>query len=184
MRGMNFMASAIRTPGAGAVIHCADDEWDKAYGKPEERKSKSGKSFEKYKEDLGQFRATTAGGIHGVPGRGGTLAAPEIKFEVLLEIYPWLARDVKNDNALPEDKRKGREQQAKEYLGSLNKAFRLVKIDTVEAQANYLAHAKEESSQFRAFTETQAVMRGGAIKKKDDVHRMAEANKAFAHYRW
>jgi small subunit ribosomal protein S7 len=29
-----------------------------------------------------------------------------------------------------------------------------------------------------------ANMRGGAIKKKEDVHRMAEANKAFAHYRW
>ena len=29
-----------------------------------------------------------------------------------------------------------------------------------------------------------ANMRGGAIKKKDDVPRMAEANKAFAHYRW
>jgi small subunit ribosomal protein S7 len=26
--------------------------------------------------------------------------------------------------------------------------------------------------------------RGGAIKKKEDVHRMAEANRAFAHYRW
>src|SRR3954462_6993556 len=26
--------------------------------------------------------------------------------------------------------------------------------------------------------------RGGAIKKREDVHRMAEANKAFAHYRW
>jgi small subunit ribosomal protein S7 len=26
--------------------------------------------------------------------------------------------------------------------------------------------------------------RGGAMKKKEDVHRMAEANKAFAHYRW
>lgn len=26
--------------------------------------------------------------------------------------------------------------------------------------------------------------RGAAIKKKEDVHRMAEANKAFAHYRW
>ena len=25
---------------------------------------------------------------------------------------------------------------------------------------------------------------GGAVKKKDDVHRMAEANKAFAHFRW
>ncbi len=29
-----------------------------------------------------------------------------------------------------------------------------------------------------------ANQRGSAIKKKDDVHRMAEANKAFAHYRW
>lgn len=26
--------------------------------------------------------------------------------------------------------------------------------------------------------------RGAAVKKRDDVHRMAEANKAFAHYRW
>ncbi|NLW02891.1 MAG: 30S ribosomal protein S7 [Clostridiaceae bacterium] len=25
---------------------------------------------------------------------------------------------------------------------------------------------------------------GGAVKKKDDTHKMAEANKAFAHYRW
>ncbi|MBQ8044340.1 MAG: 30S ribosomal protein S7 [Clostridia bacterium] len=25
---------------------------------------------------------------------------------------------------------------------------------------------------------------GGAIKKKDEVHKMAEANRAFAHYRW
>ncbi|MBK9169370.1 MAG: 30S ribosomal protein S7 [Bryobacterales bacterium] len=29
-----------------------------------------------------------------------------------------------------------------------------------------------------------ANLRGGAIKKRDDVHRMAEANKAFSHYRW
>jgi small subunit ribosomal protein S7 len=26
--------------------------------------------------------------------------------------------------------------------------------------------------------------RGNAIKKKEDVHRMAEANKAFSHYNW
>ncbi len=26
--------------------------------------------------------------------------------------------------------------------------------------------------------------RGGAVKKKEDTHKMAEANKAFAHYRW
>jgi small subunit ribosomal protein S7 len=29
-----------------------------------------------------------------------------------------------------------------------------------------------------------ANLRGSAVKKKDDVHRMAEANRAFAHYRW
>ena len=29
-----------------------------------------------------------------------------------------------------------------------------------------------------------ANLRGGAVKKKDDTHKMAEANKAFAHYRW
>jgi len=29
-----------------------------------------------------------------------------------------------------------------------------------------------------------SAQRGGAFKKKDDTHRMAEANKAFAHYRW
>ena len=27
-------------------------------------------------------------------------------------------------------------------------------------------------------------MRGGAVKKREDTHRMDEANKAFAHYRW
>ena len=29
-----------------------------------------------------------------------------------------------------------------------------------------------------------AANRGGAVKKKEDTHRMAEANRAYAHYRW
>jgi small subunit ribosomal protein S7 len=29
-----------------------------------------------------------------------------------------------------------------------------------------------------------AQSRGGSVKKREDTHRMAEANKAFAHYRW
>lgn len=29
-----------------------------------------------------------------------------------------------------------------------------------------------------------ASSRGGAFKKREDIHKMAEANKAFAHYRW
>ena len=27
-------------------------------------------------------------------------------------------------------------------------------------------------------------LRGAAVKKRDDTHRMADANKAFAHFRW
>ena len=26
--------------------------------------------------------------------------------------------------------------------------------------------------------------KGGAVRKREDVHRMADANRAFAHYRW
>ena len=29
-----------------------------------------------------------------------------------------------------------------------------------------------------------AANRGAAVKKREDTHRMAEANKAFSHYRW
>jgi small subunit ribosomal protein S7 len=29
-----------------------------------------------------------------------------------------------------------------------------------------------------------AESRGGAVKKREETHRMAEANKAFSHYRW
>lgn len=29
-----------------------------------------------------------------------------------------------------------------------------------------------------------AANRGSSVKKKEDTHKMAEANKAFAHYRW
>jgi small subunit ribosomal protein S7 len=29
-----------------------------------------------------------------------------------------------------------------------------------------------------------AQLRGNSVKKKDDTHKMADANKAFAHYRW
>ena len=29
-----------------------------------------------------------------------------------------------------------------------------------------------------------SIGRGGAVKKREDTHRMAEANRAFAHYRW
>jgi len=50
----------------------------------------------------------------------------------------------------------------------------------------YSRQRPERSMQDRLANELMdaASLRGGAVKKKDDTHRMAEANKAFAHYRW
>ena len=44
----------------------------------------------------------------------------------------------------------------------------------------------EKSMAFRLAGELMdaAASRGAAVKKREDTHRMAEANKAFAHYRW
>lgn len=55
-----------------------------------------------------------------------------------------------------------------------------------------VTYAKSKSnSEFRSFAEKLASEiidaygnTGAAIKKRDDIHRMAEANKAFAHFRW
>jgi small subunit ribosomal protein S7 len=52
-----------------------------------------------------------------------------------------------------------------------------------------IGYAQERSDQsmeqkLAAELMAAAAGEGGAIKKKDDVHRMAEANKAFAHFKW
>ncbi|MCU0411350.1 MAG: 30S ribosomal protein S7 [Bacteroidetes bacterium] len=52
-----------------------------------------------------------------------------------------------------------------------------------------ISNAKERSDKsmaqkLAAELMAAAVGEGGAVKKRDDVHRMAEANKAFAHFRW
>jgi small subunit ribosomal protein S7 len=51
---------------------------------------------------------------------------------------------------------------------------------------SYARARSEKSMAERLAGELLAASRGegGTIKKKDDTHRMADANKAFAHYRW
>ena len=43
---------------------------------------------------------------------------------------------------------------------------------------------REEGAQSTAELMDAANNRGNAVKKREDTHRMAEANKAFSHYRW
>jgi small subunit ribosomal protein S7 len=51
---------------------------------------------------------------------------------------------------------------------------------------NYAQERSDKSMSQKLAAELLAASsgEGGAVKKKDDVHRMAEANKAFAHFRW
>ncbi len=163
--GGSFAPSVKAAPGA--TIHRADEEWNKAYGK---HKSFLQKPFDEFKAGLGEIKSTTEGGLTENKGRPlserkkdaptGTPAAPEISFDVLKEIYSGLKADVTADPA--------KEKKAKNYLEHLNKAFKIMKIDTVEAQAVYLAHAFIESDQFRQFTETQGSINEGAQKWMDD----------------
>ncbi len=70
-----------------------------------------------------------------------------------------------------------------------------VPVDIRMARRNALAtrwivrHARDRSGRnmqekLAAEIMDAANKTGGAVKKKEDTHRMAEANKAFAHYRW
>jgi small subunit ribosomal protein S7 len=51
---------------------------------------------------------------------------------------------------------------------------------------SYSRERKEHSMEERIAAELidAANNRGAAVKKREDTHKMAEANKAFAHYRW
>lgn len=136
----NFAGSAIASRESRHIVQRADDEWNKVYGT---HRTYLDKSYEEFKGGLGYVRATSKGGLSKNLGRpipesrgAGTPAAPEIMLPVLLEIYPAL--DAKT---------------AEEYLPKLNEAFKIMKIDTVEAQSVYLAHAFIESGQFRKFSE-------------------------------
>lgn len=52
--------------------------------------------------------------------------------------------------------------------------------------ADYASQRSEKTMSQRLANEILAALdnQGGAVKKKIDVHKMAEANKAFSHYRW
>src|ERR1700740_3092295 len=66
----------------------------------------------------------------------------------LLALYPGVAKDLREHKVT--------ESLVDAYVGWLNEAFRLMHIDTVQAQAGFFAHAAVESNQFRRMTETQS----------------------------
>ena len=62
-----------------------------------------------------------------------------------------------------------------------NRAFYLASLWIIKSSSN--SSGKPMSEKLAAELISAANSEGGAIKKKEDTHRMADANKAFAHFR-
>ena len=65
-----------------------------------------------------------------------------------------------------------------EYINTTMRSVRKVQND-----CNLLALCTENKEIFNEIFDAYQ-KRGSAIKKKEDTHKMAESNKAFAHFRW
>jgi len=102
--------------------------------------------YDDYKAGLGPTQATSASGGHRF-----AIGHP-ITLDELRQIFPGLADDI--------DQGVLNESMAQAYLGRVNRAFAMFKIDTVEAQGAFLANARHESAQFRFMTETEGAMPG------------------------
>lgn len=100
--------------------------------------------YDDYKAGLGKTEFSSKTGGHRFP-----MAYP-ITREELLKVFRGVAKDLKN---APDPVALGATVDF--YVNKLNQAFRLFKIDTVEAQASYIANAWNEADQFRYMTETQ-----------------------------
>jgi small subunit ribosomal protein S7 len=72
------------------------------------------------------------------------------------------------------------------YQVPVEVAARRARTLAVRWLVQFAAQRREKSMQERLANEILDAGRqqGGAWKRKDDIYRMAQANKAFAHYRW
>jgi len=80
---------------------------------------------------------------------GGGWRKKEISMPQMEKIYPDWAKPGEDEKT-----EKQTEERKERDLALLNQAFDLMQLDTLEAQAIYLAHASGESGQFRVWTAT------------------------------
>ena len=81
-------------------------------------------------------------------------------------------------NQIMQDGKKGTAQKI------LYEAFDIIKEKTGSDPMDIYNKALENAINLANELMDAAEGTGGAVKKREDTHKMAEANKAFAHYRW
>src|SRR5262245_60367663 len=139
-------------------IHDASPVLQRAVDFSSEYKSKTdggvyarSQTYEDYKKGLGETKAASQSGGHKLQG--------DLEKDELLAVFKGVAKDLKEGGVA--------ESTITEYVASLNQAFRLMMLDTVETQASYIGNAYVESDQFRFLTETSGVVKDKEPYAKD-----------------
>jgi predicted chitinase len=144
-----WQSLALAPPGVAqsSASQANDAEFGDMYrGKDNTVRSHLGKEYEVYKAELGPTQFSSQTGGHKFPS-----LFPLTRDE-LLKVFTGLAKDL--------TQQKVAESVVDFYVEKLNQAFRIFKIDTVEAQASFIANAWHESDQFRYLTETMSRVSG------------------------
>ncbi len=130
-----------------AAVNKPPGAWAPAYTT---QKTHTGLTVEQYQKAMGTGDFSKGQGIEllkSASSYGGTpRKTMTVTIEQLFKIFP----DLETDSAADQTVR----GKVDNYLTALNQAFKVMMINTVEAQAAYLAHAYVESDQFRRFSET------------------------------
>lgn len=129
-------------PGDGDIAKVESGAFGSMYGSA---KSHFGLAYDDYKAQLGEVKAASD---QVTPGKGKPrkFTSPLTMAE-LCEIFPDLAVDMEQDAAVV--------PCVQQFVTEMNTAFRIMRLDTIEAQAAMLGNAYVESDQFRRLTETQ-----------------------------
>ncbi len=90
------------------------------------------------------------------------------------------------DNIMPTLELKVRRIGGSNYQVPVEVSERRKKILALRWLTNYARSRNEKTMDLRLANEIMAASKGegASVKKKEDTHKMAEANKAFAHFRW
>ena len=154
------LAHVVQQRGSGLQVQRTPDFGDPYKSKDGEVRSHLQKTYDVYKAELPAMKASSeaAGAKHKLDPKDPITTAE------LLEVYKGVAKDIESG--------KVKQELFDAYVTRLNESFRTFQVDTVEAQASFIANAWRESDQFRFMTETEkAVSTNKPYQDKpEDVH--------------
>lgn len=140
-----------------------------------QNKSKNAKVDESADEAAGKTKASLVKRIK------GDIRTDEVAREFALETFKRAI-----DNVMPTVEVKSRRVGGSNYQVPVEiRATRRMAL-AMRWLTEYASQRTEKTMMLRLAHEILDALenRGGAVKKREDVHRMAKANQAFAHYRW